>query len=336
MEEERELRATDRRDTGVDVARSLCAGATAQWDPDTDQRPRLRRVAGWLSTGGKGRSGEFNNLSMRPSMRARRADSGGSVAAPPGGIVVRFVTTGSVWSASADARERHPWSAWSAWPHHPAILPPLPRFAKSSAPDSSLARSQTHEHVLSEPRGREAISPVRTPLHPSSPVLHGHSRLARGVPHRRTVENLEWPERFDDWMIDIVRRRALRLNSGARRRGVTGSVRAVELAHILDKSVDAQGRWICALCREPVTLTDLSFDHVLALADGGEHAAHNLVPAHRKCNEIKGSEKAQYRAQALDRWLGEWATSHNGATPSHASRYPVSSAVESEDARRYA
>jgi 5-methylcytosine-specific restriction endonuclease McrA len=132
---------------------------------------------------------------------------------------------------------------------------------------------------------------------------------------------LAWPPSFDDWMIDIVRRRALRLNSGARRRGVHGSVRAVELAHILERSVDASGRWLCALCHETVTLDDLSFDHVVALADGGEHAAHNLVPAHRKCNEIKGSEKAQSRASALDRWLNEWAGAHKGARPAAVARH---------------
>ena len=122
------------------------------------------------------------------------------------------------------------------------------------------------------------------------------------------LEHLHWPASFDDWMMDIVRRRALRLNSGARRRGVRGSVRAVDLAHILDRSADSEGRWRCALCHAVVTLNDLSFDHVVALADGGEHAPYNLVPAHRKCNEIKGSEKAQYRAQALDRWLSDWAS----------------------------
>ncbi len=127
--------------------------------------------------------------------------------------------------------------------------------------------------------------------------------------------NLEWPATFDEWMIDIVRRRALRLNSGARRRGSLGSVRAVDLAHILERSADSLGRWRCAICHLPVTLVDLSFDHVVALADGGEHAAYNLVPAHRKCNEIKGSEKAQYREQARDRWLTEWAVTHGGATP---------------------
>ena len=117
-------------------------------------------------------------------------------------------------------------------------------------------------------------------------------------------------------MIDIVRRRALRLNSGARRRGVSGSVRAVEMAHVLERSKDASGQWICDICKMPVTLHDLSFDHIVALADGGEHAAHNLAPAHRKCNEIKGSEKAQQKAHSLDRWFDEWTNGSRSRTAS--------------------
>jgi hypothetical protein len=62
---------------------------------------------------------------------------------------------------------------------------------------------------------------------------------------------------------------------------------------------------------------------VVALADGGEHEAANLVPAHRKRNEIKGSEKAQHRASAVDRWLSEWAGAHQGATPLAAARHAV-------------
>jgi 5-methylcytosine-specific restriction endonuclease McrA len=126
---------------------------------------------------------------------------------------------------------------------------------------------------------------------------------------------------------------------------VRGSVRAVDLAHILDRSADSEGRWRCALCHAVVTLDDLSFDHVVALADGGEHAPHNLVPAHRKCNEIKGSEKAQYRAQALDRWLSDWAaTTRTTASPLAAELsapqrggYLVGSSARPEDSvRRYA
>lgn len=138
---------------------------------------------------------------------------------------------------------------------------------------------------------------------------------SRPQPHPQP-QHLDWPASFDDWMIDIVRRRALRLNSGARRRGVVGSVRAVELAHVLERSRNGQGQWLCAICKLPVTLHDLSFDHVQALADGGEHAAYNLAPAHRKCNEIKGSEKAQQKAQLLDRWFDEWTNGSRSRTAS--------------------
>ncbi len=148
--------------------------------------------------------------------------------------------------------------------------------------------------------------------------------------------NLEWPTRFDDWMIDIMRRRALRLNSGARRRGSPGSVRAVELAHIVERSTDDQGRWICAICKKPMTLVDLSFDHIIALADGGEHAAHNLAPTHRKCNEIKGSEKAQYRVQARDRWLTEWATGRTNIGIGGAMASGLSSLSQQRVQTRYA
>lgn len=158
---------------------------------------------------------------------------------------------------------------------------------------------------------------------PRTPATHtdrrGRVPAARQTPHptpRPQPQHLDWPETFDDWMIDIVRRRALRLNSGARRRGVVGAVRAVELAHVLEHARNGNGQWLCGICKLPVTLHDLSFDHVLALADGGEHAAHNLVPAHRKCNEIKGSEKAQHRANALDRWFDEWADNSRSRTAS--------------------
>jgi 5-methylcytosine-specific restriction endonuclease McrA len=149
---------------------------------------------------------------------------------------------------------------------------------------------------------------------------------------RSAAPELAWPASFDDWMIDIVRRRALRLNSGARRRGVRGTVRAVELAHVLERSKDEHGRWICAICKDSVTLHDLSFDHVVALADGGEHAAYNLVPAHRKCNEIKGSEKAQTRAEAVDRWFSEWSARRNG----HNGHAVAQRAAAPAPQRRYA
>lgn len=200
---------------------------------------------------------------------------------------------------------------------------------RSTAPQyaAHTARATHGAYTTHAPQPRATHAPplrrtdARASVRQASAVAAAARQTRPPTSHR--IENLAWPASFDDWMIDIVRRRALRLNSGARRRGSPGSVRAVELAHILDRSVDQNGRWQCAICHEPVTLQDLSFDHVVALADGGEHAAHNLVPAHRKCNEIKGSEKAQYRAQALDRWLTEWATSRNNSTPKGAARHHI-------------
>jgi 5-methylcytosine-specific restriction endonuclease McrA len=302
---------------------------------------------------------------MQSVVRPRRPQPGGSGAAPPGGMVIRFVTSSPASLSSLSAGSARPsalWSASSPWPNHPAILPPLPRLAKSALPalgSASIAgpiaspASSASAAVISRRPGAQPTQPAARPATrmavAPAPSLPGLTMPRQSAPQAklatkptarhapatpRPLADLAWPSSFDDWMIDIVRRRALRLNSGARRRGTHGAVRAVELAQILERTRDAQGRWTCALCHGPVTLNDLSFDHVMALADGGEHAAHNLVPAHRKCNEIKGSEKAQNRTQALDRWLGEWATKHNGATPRGAIRHPLTPpAVRTHDWR---
>jgi len=253
---------------------------------------------------------------------------------PPDGFVIRVATASFVWGERADTRS---WTAWSPWPGHPAIQPPLPHPAKSSVIDlpseplreiRETPRLPARTRMVRTPAPtRPAQYPQRTPATPAA--RNGRVPSARLAPRqvarpatrpaprpRPQPQHLEWPASFDDWMIDIVRRRALRLNSGARRRGVIGAVRAVELAHVLEHARNGNGQWLCGICKLPVTLHDLSFDHVLALADGGEHAAHNLVPAHRKCNEIKGSEKAQHRANALDRWFDEWADNSRSRTAS--------------------
>lgn len=297
-----------------------------------------------LPCGWCGRTGEFDILSTHVSSRARRPDPGGYETAPPGYEPFSVVRSNPTRSVNQSARPMTSWTAWSAWPHHPAILPPLPRPAKSSALDVAVAPSTPQVAIRPAAPRRQAAPATQsrqpsqrrrtaTQLPATTKVVQRQTRPSTPTAH---IEALQWPVAFDDWMIDIVRRRALRLNSGARRRGVRGTVRAVDLAHILQRSADTAGRWRCALCHDVVTLDDLSFDHVVALADGGEHAAHNLVPAHRKCNEIKGSEKAQGRAQALDRWLSEWATSHSGATPKGATRYPARPAARPAVERRYA
>ena len=279
-----------------------------------------------------------------PEWAAWPAPSGNTTAHPES-IVVRFVSTDPSWNPVRGAHPVNVSGAWSAWPHHPAILPPLPRQAKSdalvpAAPTRAVdvarahaAARRTHGTQGSRPR-ETTVARIREVPRPARTTTRTPRRVER-LAARHAPPDLAWPADFDDWMMDIVRRRALRLNSGARRRGVRGSVRAVELAHILARSADENGSWRCAICHEPVTLADLSFDHVVALADGGEHAAYNLVPAHRKCNEIKGSEKAQFRASALDRWLDEWAGA-GAEAPRDTNRQPTLTLHPREQERRYA
>ena len=46
----------------------------------------------------------------------------------------------------------------------------------------------------------------------------------------------------------------------------------------------------CALCGQPITREgDLSLDHIVPRSLGGSDYLHNMQPAHRKSNELKGN-----------------------------------------------
>lgn len=51
-----------------------------------------------------------------------------------------------------------------------------------------------------------------------------------------------------------------------------------------------------------------SFDHIIALADGGENHIDNMWPAHIACNERKGSEADH----ALHKRRKPYSRSHSG------------------------
>ena len=47
---------------------------------------------------------------------------------------------------------------------------------------------------------------------------------------------------------------------------------------------------ICGLCGGKITKPDdLSQDHIIPKCQGGETVASNLLPAHKRCNNDKGS-----------------------------------------------
>ena len=150
---------------------------------------------------------------MNTVSRARRQGSTGGAAAPPGSLAIRFVTADQ--ALARNVRPSNPWSAWSAWPGHPAIQPPLPRPATSStAAPTETPRSR----VPVAPRRAEPLTPARPPMQrlgpqsdgngrrPATPVRKDHQVIAPTAPRPASPE-LSWPAGFDDWMIDIVRRR---------------------------------------------------------------------------------------------------------------------------------
>jgi 5-methylcytosine-specific restriction endonuclease McrA len=47
---------------------------------------------------------------------------------------------------------------------------------------------------------------------------------------------------------------------------------------------------ICGICNLPVPLHEVTLDHIIPLARGGEHSYRNIQLAHRSCNSSKGSK----------------------------------------------
>ena len=51
----------------------------------------------------------------------------------------------------------------------------------------------------------------------------------------------------------------------------------------------------CCLCKRHVAREQASLEHVVALANGGEHTEANVRLAHRRCNSKKGARKGPRR-----------------------------------------
>lgn len=64
-----------------------------------------------------------------------------------------------------------------------------------------------------------------------------------------------------------------------------------------------QTKGICHICEQLITEgvgqreQCLTFDHVIALAEGGQHTAENIKPAHARCNILKGRTAANKLAE---------------------------------------
>src|SRR5690606_29005449 len=87
-----------------------------------------------------------------------------------------------------------------------------------------------------------------------------------------------------------------RVNSAAwRARKVGGEVESYDALEIFERD-----GWTCYLCELPTTrnllgaeAADPTIDHVIAIENGGAHAASNVATAHRACNQVKGGRTAE-------------------------------------------
>lgn len=101
-----------------------------------------------------------------------------------------------------------------------------------------------------------------------------------------TERHRRWRERNPEaWRAANRRRQAAR-----RARVRNAFVETVDAAVVLR---DAEG--LCGFCGDPVDPERFDVDHVVPLAEGGEHSYANSQPAHPACNRAKGRTIALHR-----------------------------------------
>jgi 5-methylcytosine-specific restriction endonuclease McrA len=62
---------------------------------------------------------------------------------------------------------------------------------------------------------------------------------------------------------------------------------------ILESHYNAHGG-ACGICDFPVPLKQVSWDHIIALTNGGTHDISNLQPSHASCNSSKGNRTLEW------------------------------------------
>ena len=72
------------------------------------------------------------------------------------------------------------------------------------------------------------------------------------------------------------------------------------------QALDKQ-RGKCPRCPEPLTVEDVTGDHIIPVAQGGKHHRGNICATHRSCNSAKGSrslaEDAKYSGVTSTEYL---------------------------------
>lgn len=104
--------------------------------------------------------------------------------------------------------------------------------------------------------------------------------------HYNAQQNQARKDNYNDW---YARNGAKKREIEERRqdRLMTNFVDDVQVSVLFERDGG-----ICKLCEKPTTLEEATIDHIVSLANGGEHSYSNTQLAHGLCNSLKGNRDA--------------------------------------------
>ena len=77
------------------------------------------------------------------------------------------------------------------------------------------------------------------------------------------------------------------LDKNAKRRAV---LKGATVEKVDRREVYLRDKGICGICGCPVSLEEVTLDHIIPLSKGGEHSYRNIQLAHLSCNSAKGAK----------------------------------------------
>lgn len=153
------------------------------------------------------------------------------------------------------------------------------RTRKRRAADPARARAYAREWY--------AANPERERRRSREWIAANQERVATNARARRMANPERFRENFRAWCAANPERVRVRANTSAARRHA-------RIAHILitltpqewDAILEAAG-YACSYCG---SIEQISMDHLIPIARGGDHTAANVVPACLPCNQSKGAK----------------------------------------------
>lgn len=106
----------------------------------------------------------------------------------------------------------------------------------------------------------------------------------RSKPETRAAAKITWKDWYDRTYQSKHRLTFCARNAKRRALKATTKVEPIDFMQILKDSLG-----VCGICRKPLDLFGIDFDHIVPLSKGGTHTRANLQATHAYCNRSKGA-----------------------------------------------